>query len=299
MPLPGSGKSSGAVAKGNVKMPLVHGHVEPNNPADSSASVKCRENNKESKNHTQPQTYWLTISKLEILSVRKKVKSHLVFSSLLEGELIRAGLLLFLSLKVYRSTCSLRRQKTGVGVGCCPCPPQMINRCGGIFPRPLLGVDGKQAPNGAEKREVLPAITFLAIPGVTETRYLPWRTHVTLLWCLYWFVLCWLWQTASRIIPYSAHFAILLSPSHLQKVQNSSFAQTCNFHHHSASHRKRVSTCRSNGGSVYWSAGSSSHTLVASPPLSAHRWLTRTPHDHQHAHPPYVGQVNVWRFVSI
>lgn len=40
-----------------------------------------------------------------------------------------------------------------MGVLCCLCPPRMINSRGRIFPRPLLGVDGKQAPNGAELRE--------------------------------------------------------------------------------------------------------------------------------------------------
>lgn len=43
-----------------------------------------------------------------------------------------------------------------MGVLCCLCPPRMINSGVGIFPRPLLGVDGKQAPNGAELREVFP-----------------------------------------------------------------------------------------------------------------------------------------------
>lgn len=66
MLLPGSGKSSGAVAKGNVKLPLVHGHVEPNNPGDSLASVN--EEKQREQNHIQTQTCWSTIHKLKILS---------------------------------------------------------------------------------------------------------------------------------------------------------------------------------------------------------------------------------------
>lgn len=44
----------------------------------------------------------------------------------------------------------------------------------GIFPRPLLGVDGKQAPNGAEMREALPGCGTLAIklPGVADVFHL-------------------------------------------------------------------------------------------------------------------------------
>lgn len=39
-----------------------------------------------------------------------------------------------------------------------PMSAPMINSRGGVFPRPLLSVDGKQAPNGAEMREVLPGL---------------------------------------------------------------------------------------------------------------------------------------------
>lgn len=43
-----------------------------------------------------------------------------------------------------------------MGVGCGPCPLDVINSYGGTFPRPLLSVDRKQAPNGAERRVALP-----------------------------------------------------------------------------------------------------------------------------------------------
>lgn len=57
-----------------------------------------------------------------------------------------------------------------MGVGCCLCPPRMINSCGGIFPRLLLCVDGKQAPNGADRRSFFRA-RLLAKSEVAKVIY--------------------------------------------------------------------------------------------------------------------------------
>lgn len=61
-----------------------------------------------------------------------------------------------LDLKSFPLKLQFEGTKADVGGRCCLCPPRMINSDGGLFPRPLLGVDGKQMPNGAVKREALP-----------------------------------------------------------------------------------------------------------------------------------------------